>query len=47
MSFRASKQPQEFGTRKTAKVENCFSSKWNRWVATDIHLDHIMMRGKK
>ena len=37
--FRASKRPRKFGTRKTAKVENCFSSQWNRWVATDIHLD--------
>jgi hypothetical protein len=44
-SFRASKRPQKFGTRKTAKVENCFSSQWNRWVATDIHLDHKTTRG--
>jgi hypothetical protein len=25
--------------RKTAKMENCALSQWNRWVATDIHVD--------
>jgi len=25
--------------RKTAKMENCVVSQWNRWVATDVHLN--------
>jgi hypothetical protein len=29
------------GPKKTAKMENCALSQWNRWVATDIHLDHL------
>ena len=42
-SFRASKWPQKFRTRNT--VENLPNVNWslsqsNRWVATDIHLDH-------
>jgi hypothetical protein len=28
--------------RKTAKMENCALSQWNRWVATDIHLDNLL-----
>jgi hypothetical protein len=45
MSLRASKRPQKFETQKTvektAKVENCFLSQWNRWVSNDIHMDQI------
>jgi hypothetical protein len=29
--------------RKTAKMENCALSQWNRWVAIDIHLDQGRM----
>ena len=33
--------------RKMAKVENCFLSQWNRYVATDIHLDQSSLFRKE
>ena len=51
MMFRASKHPRKLGTRKLGK--NCRTRKmpkwanWNRWDATDIHLDHFHTREKR
>ena len=45
-SFRASKQPQKFGTQKTVEITRKLPqwtivlSKWNKCVASNIHLDH-------
>jgi hypothetical protein len=33
--------------RKTAKVENFVMSLWNRWVATDVHLDQSSLLRKQ
>jgi len=33
--------------RKTAKVKNFVLIQWNKWVATDIHLDQSSLHGKQ
>ena len=50
-SFKASKRPWKFRTRKTAeKITRKLPqwtivlSQWNRWVAIDIHMDHDVCR---
>jgi hypothetical protein len=44
-SFGPSKWPRKLKTAKNSKLpklpENCFEPVWKRWVATDIHLDHV------
>jgi hypothetical protein len=44
MLFKASKWPQKFRTQKSVeklpKWKMYALSQWNRWVATNVHLDH-------
>jgi hypothetical protein len=49
-SFKASKWPRKLKTAKNSKLpklpENMFWASWRRWVAPDIHLDHLKQAKK-